>query len=68
MNPPASERNFTPTSTALLSELEAVTGRALSLQRLHGQARGCDVVNVHVWSAASALPAVSVAPALTVAV
>jgi hypothetical protein len=76
MKPSLSERNFSPSSTALASLSSGLDGVALLAHTLHGQVGGgaaVAVVKVHVTSAARALPATSftrgsVLPPLTRAV
>ena len=66
ITPSTSERNFVPTSTALVSPVSASRcGRALAAQMLHGQPDwvGARVVNVQLSSLDITLPAKSLIPA-----
>ena len=65
MEPATLARNFTPSSTALESESATFVGVAVPGQMVQGQtapAPPVPVVKVHVTSAASGVPAVSVTP------
>ena len=67
MRPSVSARNFTPTSIAAVSVVSAAfSGVAVEGQIVHGQPEleGAAVVKVHVLSAASGLPALSLTPLL----
>ena len=61
MNPSASARNFTPSSTAFPSPVSAIAGTAMAgSQMLQGHVTGAAVVNELVNVLASALPVRSV--------
>ena len=74
MNPLTFARNFTPSSTAEVSESVTFVGVAIAGQMVQGQVvppKPEAVVNVHMTLAASAVPEVSftpVVPPFTVAV
>src|SRR5919201_5683735 len=66
--PLTSEVKRTPSSYEFVSELDGFAGAAVAGQIEHGHASGAPVVNDHMESEPSALPAASVTVPLTVAV
>jgi hypothetical protein len=65
MTPSLSDRNFTPTSSALPSPESTVDGTVAGGQIVHGQVTGCAVVKALVKVDASGLPATSVTRGLS---
>src|SRR5881275_105032 len=62
-DPLMSDLNLTPSSKGPGSLTDALPGVVVDCQLEHGQFEPVPVVNVHVTSAATALPATSFAPA-----